>query len=358
MATTTNPSRLGQANLAGDERALFLKVFGNMVMNTFEKENKVRGRHTIKTIGSGKSAQFPVLGTAQAAYHTAGQNILDPANGLLNNIEHAEKVINIDKTLMSPVFIADIDEKLNHYEFRSTYSMEVANALSDSYEQNVLKVGYAAARSASSLTRDGVRIFGGTRIFSQTAGGGEGADDVNLDIGTAFTTGIQLTTALNRAKVVMDKKNIPVRGRVAFVSPEDYGLLVDQNAGAYPNPLMNQDIGGVGNIAQGIVPVIAGFEICMTNNLSNGFNLSAVDEGGQNNDVFGADGIGYNGDFTKSRILCMHPSAVGTVEREGMAVKLESKIEYDGDLLVTKYLVGHGILRPEAAIEITDGNLV
>ena len=122
MAASTNPSRIGQANLAGDERALFLKVFSGMVMNTFEKELKTRSRHTIRSIANGKSAQFPVMGRAQADYHQVGENILDPTNGLLSNIEHAEKVINIDDKLLSAVAISDVDEAINHYDIRATYA--------------------------------------------------------------------------------------------------------------------------------------------------------------------------------------------------------------------------------------------
>ena len=360
MAVSTNPSRIGQANLAGDERALFLKVFSGMVMNTFEKELKTRSRHTIRSIANGKSAQFPVMGRAQADYHQVGENILDPTNGLLSNIEHAEKVINIDDKLLSAVAISDVDEAINHYDIRATYASEVGYALAERYDKAVLKVGYAAARSAATLTRDGDRIFGGTRIFSDAAGGGEGLDDVNLGIGAALTTGVQIAEALHKAKATFDKKNIPAQGRTAFVTAEDYSLLVADNSLSFPNPTLNQDIGGQGSYAMGTLGYVAGFEICMTNNLPNGSDLSAdaTGDGAARNDVFGANGTGYNGDFTNSRILCMHPSAVGTVELRGISTQLEWKLEYQTDLLVSKYLLGHGILRPEAAIEISDGNIV
>lgn len=361
MAANTTVSRVGQSNLTGDERALFLKVFSGEVMETFQKENKTGGRITERTIASGKSAQFPVTGVASALYHEVGTNILDPANGLLNQIEHGEKVINIDNKLIAPITISDVDEALNHYEIRSTYSSEVAYALADRYDQVNIKVGIAAARTTATLTRDGDRIFGGTRIFSDAVGGSEGADDKNLGIGASFTTGIQLAEALHQAKAVFDRKNIPVQGRVAFVTPEDHALLVKDFPSNFPlNPVLNTDVGGQGSYAMGSLGYIAGFEICMTNNLPNGQDLSGVTtgDGASNNDVFGANGSGYNGDFTNTRILCMHKSAVGVVKLRDLSTEMDWKSEYQVDLLIAKYLLGHGVLRPEGAIEISDGNLV
>jgi hypothetical protein len=360
MAVNTNVSRLGQINGAGDDRALFLKVFSGEVLTTFEKMCKMKSRIQTRTLTSGKSAQFPVMGTAVAEYHTAGQNILDPANNLLNNIEHAERVISIDKKLTASVTIADVDEAINHYEVRSNYSYEIGDALAQRYDKATIKVTIAAARTVSTLTRDGDRVFGGSRIFSDAAGGSEGLDDVNLDVGVTFTTALQLSKALYAAKTQFDKKNIPSSERCAFVTPEDYNLLISEFPETQLNRIINKDIGGEGSYATGEVGRIAGFDIVMSNNMPNGQDLSAVSTGdGQaNNDVFGSAGIGYNGDFTGTRILCFHKSAIGTVQLRDLATEMERKIEYQVDLLVAKYLLGHGVLRPEAAIEISDGNLV
>ena len=65
MADTT-PSRLGQINASGDVKAIFLKKFAGEVLTTFEETNVMKPLHTIRTINNGKSAQFPVTGTATA----------------------------------------------------------------------------------------------------------------------------------------------------------------------------------------------------------------------------------------------------------------------------------------------------
>ena len=56
MANAT-VSRIGQANQAGDEKALFLKVFSGEVLAAFEETNVFLGKTTVRTITSGKSAQ-------------------------------------------------------------------------------------------------------------------------------------------------------------------------------------------------------------------------------------------------------------------------------------------------------------
>jgi hypothetical protein len=48
----------------------------------------------------------------------------------------------------------------------------------------------------------------------------------------------------------------------------------------------------------------------------------------------------------------MHPSAVGTVKLMDLGMEGEYQINKQGTLMVAKYAVGHGILRPEAAIEL------
>ena len=80
----TSPSRVGQVNSAGDVDALFLKKFSGEILQTFEESNVFKPLHTVRTIESGKSAQFPVTGVASASYHTPGENIADA--GILTSV--------------------------------------------------------------------------------------------------------------------------------------------------------------------------------------------------------------------------------------------------------------------------------
>ena len=53
-------SRIGAINGGADKDALFLKVWSGEVLATFMRENKMLGMTQVRSISSGKSAQFPV----------------------------------------------------------------------------------------------------------------------------------------------------------------------------------------------------------------------------------------------------------------------------------------------------------
>ena len=107
MANAT-VSRLGQVNASGDLNT-FLKVFSGEVLATF-KENQMLGMTSVRQIASGKSAQFPVIGTTTSGYHTPGNEITG------SSIKHAEKTITIDDLLLSSAFLSNLDEAKNHYD--------------------------------------------------------------------------------------------------------------------------------------------------------------------------------------------------------------------------------------------------
>ena len=103
MANFT-PSRLGLVNNTGTGYdALFLKVWSGEVLSAFRKSTIFESLHTVRTIQSGKSAQFPIIGLASTSYHQVGTQLTGSA------IKHAEATINIDDKLVSQVFLADIE---------------------------------------------------------------------------------------------------------------------------------------------------------------------------------------------------------------------------------------------------------
>ena len=145
MANAT-VSRLGQVNTSGDVNALFLKVFSGEVLATFQRENQMLGMTSVRQIASGKSAQFPVIGTTTSGYHTPGNEITG------SSIKHAEKTINIDDLLLSSAFLSNLDEAKNHYDVRSTYTSEMGRALANTVDQNLLQLSVLAARASATIT--------------------------------------------------------------------------------------------------------------------------------------------------------------------------------------------------------------
>ena len=138
--------RIGSNKWGSDVAALFLKKFAGEVMTVFDEKNIMKPLHTIRTITKGKSAQFPVIGTANAGYYTPGTDILnlhddgDGANGGLNSFKQTEVIINIDKVLMASTFISSIDELVSHFDVRAPYSHQLGEALANQFDKNVLGI--------------------------------------------------------------------------------------------------------------------------------------------------------------------------------------------------------------------------
>ena len=321
---TTTPSRLGQANLTGDDDALFYKVFANEVLATFNRETVTLDKHRVRNLTNAKSAGFNVIGSATAGYHTVGTNILDPANGLLNQIAHGEKIINLDDILVAPTFIADLDELKNHYEVRGEYSTQLGEALARQFDQNVLQTTVLTARASANLSND-ARSFGGS-VLTQS------------DVPSLGSTGESIVEAIRKASVLLKEKDVPYRdGRTyCYLRPEEYDMV-----SAVLN-IQNQDFGGPGNYNEGIVPMIKGIKVIETNNLPS-TNIAAVT--GQNNT--------YSGDFTNTVGVIAHESAMGTVRAKDISFESERKATYLGDYMHACNAVGHGILRPECAVELS-----
>ena len=93
--------------------------------------------------------------------------------------------------------------------------------------------------------------------------------------------------------------------------------------------------------------MIAGFEIYKSNNLPSG---TAADDG-----QVRAPNV-YDAPLTAEDAngIIFHKSAVGTVKLRDLSMESEYQIERQGTLMVAKYAMGHGILRPEAAFLLTN----
>ena len=345
----TSPSRVGLIEGGSDNNALFLKKFSGEILQTFEESNVFKALHTIRTIESGKSAQFPVTGIASAAYHTPGENIADGGNSYLSDIKKTEKVINIDKMLIASTFLANIDDVKNHYDIRSVYANELGKALAVRFDTALAKVFIAAARDSANLSQ--VNKTGGQL---DVANNDFSAPDTPGTV--AAITGADLVAAFFSAAQKLDENDVPSDGRFCVLRPQEYYKLVtgaDSSNSFNLLSAVNSDIGGQGSIAQGTVPQIAGISIYKSNHIpSTDLSSTSTGDGAASNDVFGGSGVGYNGDFRNSLGIVSHSAAVGTVKLLDLATESEYQIERQGTLFVAKYAMGHGVLRPECAIEL------
>lgn len=310
-----NVSEIGKVNNAGTADALFLKVFAGEVLTSFEQATVTADKHMIRTIANGKSAQFPVMGRSSAAYHTPGNEITG------TDINHNEKVITINDLLISSHFIANIDEAKNHYDVRSVYSQEMGRALAFQMDKHVLQTMVQAAAATANVGDTG--YASGTIITSANSG----------------TQAAALITALYDAAEALDDAYVPSEGRFAFLKPEQYYLL------ANASNAINVDFSGQGSIATGQVPQLAGLNLIKTPHLPTAnVTGTGVDAGGAG----GAQVV----DASNTTAIVAHTSSVGTVKLMDLAVESDYDIRRQGTLMVAKYAMGHGVLRPEAAVQI------
>jgi len=350
----TVPSRVGldENNTGAGNDALFLKKFSGEILQTFEESNIFKPLHTIRTIDSGKSAQFPVTGIATANYHTPGENIAEQGGSpdkYLSDIGKTEKIINIDKMLVASTFLANIDDVKNHYDIRSVYANELGKALAVRFDTAVAKTFLGAARDSANLSA--------TSAGSTYDVAGEAFGRGNLDPTAVDTfTGAQLVGALFAAAQKLDENDVPSDGRFCVLRPAEYYKLVtgaDASNTFSLTSVINSDIGGQGSIASGNVPQIAGISLYKSNHLpSTDLSGGAGVDAGSSNDIFAGNGVGYDGDFRNTFGIVSHSAAVGTVKLLDLATESEYQIERQGTLFVAKYAMGHGILRPECAIEL------
>ena len=302
-------SRIGQANGAGATDALWLKLFGGEVMGAFNLANVMGDKHRVRTISGGKSAQFPAIGKTSAGYHTPGTEIVGTP------IKQNERVITIDDLLLASVYVAEIDELKNHYDVRSEYSRQLGEALADHYDRNVLRNFVLAARASATVTGED---------------GGGSATNAAYRTDAAVLAGGIFAAAQN-----FDEKGIPESERYIAIKPAQYYLA------AQKTDLINTLWGGNGSYADGKIMTVGGVSLLKTTKLPGSDDSTNTGIPSQ-----------YRASFVNTAAVAFHPWAVGTVKLLDMKTESEWDMRRQATLMLAKYAVGHGILRPEAAFEL------
>ena len=325
--SNASPVKFGNAN-SGSTRddALFLKVFAGEVITSFDRASKTQGADMVRSISNGKSASFPVMGRIGAEYHAVGAEILGSA------VNSNEKVITINDLLISSVFVSNIEEAKNHWDVRSAYSTEMGRALSFQKDKHILQtIGQATLETTPNVT-----------------GGDTTTNVVNTGIAssTDATAANAMIDAIFAAAKELDANYVPSEGRKCFMRLEEYYKL------ANATNAVNVDFSGGANggVASGRVLQIAGIKLIavphfVASNVNSGTDQGSATQGGSNPQAVNL--TAYEG-------LVCHPSAVGTVKLMDLATEMEYDIRRQGTLMVAKYAMGHGVLRPESAVGIKD----
>lgn len=317
MANST-PNRPGQNLGAGDARALMLDLFGGEVITAFESSTLMRDKHQTKTLSKGKSFRFPAIWRASGGYHTPGTEITG------DQIQHTEIVVDPDDKLVSSVFVADIDELLNHFDVRAPYTKELGEFLARHYDANVIRMILLAARGGALFTGDQ---------------GGTGLVDANL-----ATSATALIDSISAAKQAMDEKDVPVNSQPvhALFKPAQWYLIArsDKN--------LNKDFnGGVGSIRSMTLNTIDDIQVHKSNIASS---------------VFGADDsantaipAAYRAKFGTTVGAVWTPMAACSAIVQDVGFQIVDQPEKQGTLLLSRMMVGTRKLRNKCAVELRTG---
>lgn len=317
MANST-PNRPGQDQLTGDVRALMLDLFGGEVITAFETSTMFRDKHMTKSLQNGKSYKFPAIWRASGGYHTPGVEITG------DQIAHTEITVDPDDKLVSSVFIADIDELLNHFDVRQPYTKEMGEFLARHYDANVLRTILRAAR--------------GGALFSGDTGG------TGLQDATFTSSANALIDGFSAAKQAMDEKDVPVNSQPVHgvLRPAQWYLVArsDKN--------LNGDFnGGVGSIRSMTLNTIDDIQIHKSNIASS---------------VFGADDSAntaipsyYRAKYGTTVGCVWTPMAAASVIVQDVGFNIVDQPEKQGTLMIARMMVGTRTLRNKCAVELRTG---
>jgi len=355
-------TQLGQANLTGDTRALYLKLFSGEMFKGFQNNTIARDLVMKRTLRNGKSLQFIYTGRTKSEFHTPGNSILGNSDGAP---PVAEKTITVDDLLISSAFVYELDEILSHYDLRSEISRKIGYALAEKYDRLIFRAIARGARAASPVSATGFVEPGGTQI---RVGSSTNESD-------AYSSSA-LVTAFYDAAAAMDEKGVSMDGRVAVLNPRQYYELI-QAVGT--NGLVNRDVQGTAlQGGQGIIE-IAGIKIYKSMNIPFLGNYGTKYGGttGQtspgNTGSFIGESLedastaqtGINNDYgtaaefgAVSAGLIFQREAAGCVETIGPQVQVTSgdtSVIYQGDVIVGRLAMGADYLNPAAAVELYVG---
>lgn len=351
---TYNPtiSSPGQVNATGAVDALFLKQFSGEVMTAFERSNVMLPLVTQRTISNGKSAQFPTVGLAAAAYHTPGESLLNSAEGYGTAFKQGSATLTIDDLLVSTTFVPEIEELENHYDLRSSYALEMGRALAYEADKQLLRLAVKTAATTDDNT-DFVKIpkfaAAGSSVTAVTDGT---YVDVGFASGTVATVLASFLTAIWQTARAFDEYNIPTEDRYIVVRPDLFYRLYNQTSVANILPV-NVDIGMEGNGSVASHQKMISF---------GGFKIISAPRAATAGSRFSAVGVAANGEnitsgppkyqvnLTNVVGVAFHKQALGTLKLMDLSMQSEYVIERQGTLMVARYAMGHGILRADSSL--------
>lgn len=304
-------SKAGLKIGGSDERELFLRNFGELVILSWAETFDFEGATYVRNVAAGKSDTFPIIGRKRDAIeHIPGEIILG------GTVEHNEVEITLDAMLIESAFIAEIDELLAHYPLSQPYARQIGESLASTTNR---RIG-ACLVNASRVTTP---PYTGGPLPTYHYHANMRTDPAHLE--EAAFLGVQHI-----------REHDIGGGPVTYWLPWQQQLLLARYTG-----IDTVDTSGSGNRAAGTVGQIAGISVKGTNSVPK-TNITSASE----------NRAKYQGDFTDTVGVIANTMAVGTLRRRGVRVTMDTQNDRLGTLLIGSKLEGHGSLRPECAFEV------
>jgi hypothetical protein len=293
-----------------------LDLFGGEIISAFETMTLMRDKHQTKTLAKGKSFKFPAIWRASGGYHTPGTEITG------DQIPHTEITVDPDDKLVASVFLADIDEILNHFDVRQPYTKELGEFLARHYDANVIRTIILAARAGALFSGD----TGGTGLQNAAF-----ATDANA-----------LIDGFSAGKQAMDEKDVPVNSQPihGLLKPAQWYLIArsDKN--------LNRDLnGGTASVRSMTLNTIDDISVHKSNLAPYGADDSA-------NAAIPAP---YRAKFGTTIGALWTPMAACSAIVQDVGFQIVDQPEKQGTLLISRMMVGTRKLRSKCAVELRTG---
>jgi hypothetical protein len=309
-------SPIGSNNSTGDgalptnkavDRELFQNKFSTDVLKYFMDTNIFKALITNKTIDSGKSEEFPVVGN-----NTAENFANDGEELSVKSIRATSRTIVIDEMVIAHSYITDIDKAMVHYDSQSAQAESNGRAMAKKVDIDALAIVIAAGQvvDAASATTAGLKAFD---------------DDVyTAEVEGDLSTGAGVFAAAVEAVSEYEGKDAVGEPVFVFKTKQYYSLL---NNPAQTGLTWVHDA----NTQSGKVPLLLGKKVMKSPHFATGTaDLIAGQIGG----------------------VLFSKEAVGCLELLSISSRADYVPERVSTLLASKMMVGYGILNHACAINI------
>ncbi|MDG4856425.1 hypothetical protein [Mesorhizobium sp. WSM4982] len=313
---TDAASRFGKKAGAGDDRALFLTEFGGLVIQSYDEAMDYMDLRFVKNITQGKADSFPIIGRKRdASEHTPGELILG------GSIESNEIQITLDNMVYDSVFIAEIDKLISHFDVMEPYTKQLGQSLGSLQARRVAIMHILASRT----------YYVGNTPTNVPQGQPSPFYVSDANMKTSAT--VLETSAFAGRQYLLENEISGNEPRLML--PHQQYLLLARNFGV---DSFKAEAGGGDRRTARVSSPIAGFEVKGTNHIPKTNITTGLAK--------------YQGNFTTTVGHISSKVAVGSLERKAMRIVVKDQEERLGTIAIASQFNGHGVLRPEASIEL------